>query len=99
LKIQHLPCITLNDVDDGKYLRLHCLNVISTGFSTRTSTMTQKTEITSSKGLTSVRVGLLPGARPGTQDFSLATTQIDQGADLAARRRTRVEGEVGSFSQ
>jgi hypothetical protein len=45
--MRHLTCIPFNGVDDGKYLRLHCLNVISTGFSTTTSTMTQETEITS----------------------------------------------------
>ena len=60
----------------AKCLRLHCLNVFSTAFSTGSSTFTREAVITPRKRLTTVGVGFLPGTRSGPQNLRFIPAEI-----------------------
>ena len=99
LKNQYLASWPPRCAWEAKYLRLHCLNVFSTVFSTRFSTSACGAEITPRMRLTAVRIRLLPSTCSGPQDFGLPPAEIHQSAGLTAGCCTRIENEIGRFGQ
>ncbi len=77
-----------------KCLRLHCLNVFSTVFSTGFPTTSGTQESVAFSTLSDLRYRFFPEHRSAPQNRRFFTAQVHQRARLAARRPTRIEHEI-----